>query len=108
MKKQKSCPSSPIEIPQLRKIIFTDKKKFPWRKNRNGYFLIKIQEKKIHCGFVNWKNKMIFEFVGKNPDKMIKEIAKRKLCDLEHMGYIASELTVAENFLKGDKKYIQR
>ncbi len=107
-KKQKPCPTSPIEISQSRKIILTDNLKFPWRKNRKGYFLVKIQGKKIHCGFVNSKNKMIFEFVGKNPGKMIKEIAKRKLCDLEHMGYIASELMIAEDCIKNDKKYIQR
>lgn len=106
--KLKSCPSSPIKISPSRKIILTDNLKFPWRKNRKGYFLVKIENKRIHCGFVNRKNKMIFEFTGKNPDKIIKEIAKRKLCDLEHMGYIASELTIAEDCIKNDKKYIQR
>ena len=108
MKKQKSCPSSPVEISPSRKIIFTDKLKFPWRKDKKGYFLVKIENKKIHCGFVNNRNKMIFEFIGKNPDKMMKEIAKRKLCDMEHMGYIASELIIAENCLKNGKGYIQR
>lgn len=107
-KKQKPCPHFPLEISPSRKIILADNLKFPWRKNKKGYFLVKIQDKKIHCGFVGNKNKMIIEFVGKNPDKIIKEIAKRKLCDLEHMGYIASELMIALDCAKNGKEYIQR
>ena len=45
-------------------------------------------------------------------DKIIKEIAKRKLVNLEQMGYIASELMIAKDCLKNNslasKKYIQR
>lgn len=107
-KKNKPCPSFKIEISPKRKIISTDNLKFPWRKDKKGYFLVKIENKKIHCGFVNNNREMIVEFTGKNSDKIIKEIAKRKLCDLEHMGYISSELTIAENCLKSGKKYIQR
>src|SRR3989344_1574588 len=103
--KNKLCPSSPIKISPSRKIIFTDNLKFPWKQDKKGYFLVKIENKKIHCGFVNNKSKMIFEFVGKNPGKIIKEIAKRKLCDLEHMGYIASELMIAENCARNGKNY---
>jgi len=51
---------------------------------------------------------MVVEFVGKKPEKIIKEIAKRNLCDLEHMGYIASELSIAHDCLKNNKNYVQR
>ena len=103
-----SCPTSPIKIPAKRKIINTDEKKYPWHADSKGYFLVKIQDGKIHCGFVGKNHKMKIEFVGKNPEKMIKEIAKRKLCDLEHMGYIGSELMIVHDCLKSGKKYMQR
>lgn len=102
------CPKVPVKINSDREIVKTDDLKFPWKKDENGYFLVKIQNKKIHCGFVNNNHEMIFEFVGENPDKIIKEIAKRKICDMEHLGYIASELTIANNCIKEGKKYMQR
>ncbi|MEK6898197.1 MAG: hypothetical protein AABX28_02455 [Nanoarchaeota archaeon] len=104
----KKCPSSPIEISPRRKIIFTDGKKYPWHQNRKGYFLVKIENEVLCCGIVNNKHKMILELKGRNPEKMIKEIAKRKLCDLEHMGYIASELMITYDCIKNNKKYVQR
>ena len=106
--KKQTCPTSPIKISQKRKIILTDGKKYPWRQDRKGYFLVKIQDGKIHCGFVNNKHEMKIEFIGRNPERIIKEITKRKLCDLEHMGYIAFELTLASNCMKKRKKYVQR
>lgn len=108
MQNPDSCPIEPIKIKKDRKIINTDGIKFPWRQDKNGYFLVKIQNGKIHCGFVNNNHEMIMEFIGSNPDEIIKEIAKRKLCDLEHMGYIASELMIARDCLKNGKKYVQR
>lgn len=108
MPNPKSCPIEPIKIKKDRKIISTDGLKFPWRQDKNGYFLIKIGGGKIHCGFVNNNHEMIMEFIGSSPDEMIKEIAKRKLCDIEHMGYVASELTIACGCLENGKKYVQR
>jgi len=104
----KPCPASPIKISPSRKIIFTDEKKYPWRRDSKGYFLVKIKNGFLHCGFANNKHEVVIEFVGKNVEKIIKEIAKRKICDMEHMGYIASELTLASKFLKNRKKYVQR
>ncbi|MBI2043237.1 hypothetical protein HYT25_02515 [Candidatus Pacearchaeota archaeon] len=108
MNKKLPCPTSPIKIPAARKIIFTDEKKYPWKQDKKGYFLVKIQRGFLHCGFVNNRHEMKIEFVGKNPEKIIKEIAKRKLCDIEHMGYIASELIIAHECIKKNKKYAQR
>lgn len=111
-KNTKKCPFHKIEIPKDREIIKTDKLKFPWKQDPKGYFLVKIEKNQICCGFVNNKHKMKVEFRGKNPDKIIKEIAKRKLVNLEQMGYIASELMIAKDCLKNNslasKKYIQR
>ena len=101
-------PVSPIKISSRRKIIFTDEKKYPWKKDKKGYFLVKILAGKIHCGFANNKHEVMIEFIGKNPERMIKEIAKRKICDLEHMGYISSELMIAKNCLDKNEKYVQR
>jgi len=108
MNSNKKCPIHEIEISENRKIIFCDNLKFPWKQDKHGYFLVKIMNEKIHCGFVNNKHKMIMEFRGKNPEKIIKEIAKRKMCNLENMGYIASELMIADNCIKNKKKYVQR
>jgi len=102
------CPFHKIDIPLNREIIKTDKLKFPWRQDPKGYFLIKMEKKQICCGFVSPRHKMKMEFRGKNMEKMIKEIAKRKLVGLEQMGYIASELFIAKNCLENNKKYVQR
>ncbi len=109
MKSQKKiCPTNEIKISADREIVFTDEKKYPWKKDKKGYFLVKIENGFLHCGFANNKHEVKIEFVGKNVEKMIKEIAKKKLCDLEHMGYISSELMIAKNYLKNGKKYVQR
>jgi len=104
----KKCPFHKIEIFPDREIVLCDNLKFPWKADKKGYFLVKIEKGKIHCGFVNNKHKMIIEFIGKNPDKIIKEITKRKICSMESIGYLASELTIAENCIKSKKKYVQR
>jgi len=102
------CPFHEIEIKENRKIIHCDKLKFPWKQDPKGYFLVKINKKLIHCGFVNPNHKLTLEFIGKNPDKIIKEITKRNLCNKENLAYIASELTIASYCNKNNKKYIQR
>ena len=102
------CPQHKINISEDRKIINCDNLKFPWKQDSNGYFLVKIENNKIHCGFVNSNHKMIIEFRGTNPDKIIKEIIKRKICSKENIGYISSELMLAKNCINNKKKYIQR
>lgn len=102
------CPFQPIDISSDREIVECDSIKFPWKQDSNGYFLIKIENCQICCGFVNSNHKLIIELRGRNPDNIIKEIAKRKLCDLEHMGYVSSELMIAKDCLENKKKYIQR
>ena len=102
------CPFHKIEISEDREIVKTDELKFPWRKDSKGYFLVKIENGVICVGHVKHNHKMDMEFRGKNPDKIIKEIAKRKLCSLEHMGYIASEVMIAKECIDKNKKYVQR
>ena len=107
-KMKTKCPLHKIEILENRKIINCDKLKFAWKQDSKGYFLVKLKNQQICCGFVNPRHKMIMVFRAKNPDKIIKEIAKRKLCNLENMGYIASELMLAKYCLEKNKKYVQR
>ena len=102
------CPFHKIEIPDDREVVFCDDLEFPWQKDQNGYFLVKIEKGQLCCGHVNNDHKMTVEFRGTDPDKIIKEIALRKLCDLEHMGYIAQELQIAAQCLEGKRKYVQR
>ena len=102
------CPLHPIEVPEDREVIFSDGKEYPWKRDPKGYFLVKIENGMLCCGFVNSDHKMVLEIRGQKPDKIIKEIAERKLCSLENMGYIASELMIAKDALDKKKEYIQR
>jgi len=102
------CPSHKINIPTDREVVKTDSLKFPWKQDPHGYFLVKIAEEQICCGFVNNNHTMEVEFKGTNIDNIIKEIAKRKLVDLEHMGYITSELMIAKDCLENKQEYVQR
>jgi len=102
------CPLHKIDISDDREMVDCDSLKFEWKQDPNGYFLVKIENEEICCGFVNNDHKMVVEFRGKDPDKIIKEIAKRKLCSMANMGYISSELMIAYDCLKTNKKYVQR
>ena len=110
-RKKAKCPLHPIDIPKKREVVLVDKREYPWKHDPKGYFLVKLERKKglICCGFVNARNhKMIIEFRGEDPDKIIKEIAARRLCSLANMGYIASELMIAKRALESGKRYVQR
>lgn len=96
-----------VNIPEDIEIVDCDKLNFEWNEDKSGYFLIKIEDGLIKCGFVRDET-MILELDGKDPSKIIKEIAKRRLVNLEHMGYIAKELTVAKYCLDNSKEYVQR
>jgi len=96
-----------MEIPKDRKIVQTDKLKFPWKEDKKGYFLIKVDKDEIQCGFLE-NRKMTVEFRGKDPYNMIKEIAQRNMINLEHMGYLASELTRAKECIDYGRVFIQR
>ena len=97
----------PFEVPDEREIVYTDKLRFPWREDKAGYFLIKVEGKEIQCGFLQ-KDKMTVEFRGEDPFNMIKEIAKRDLVNPEHLGYVAAELTLAKQCIDTGKPYVQR
>ena len=102
------CPLHTIEIPEDREVVFCDDLRHEWHGDEKGYFLVKLEEGLICCGFVGPGHRMVVEFRGRDPDKIIKEIAERRLCSLGNMGYIASELMIAAAALKSGKKYIQR
>ncbi len=98
---------SKLRILDNREIVDTDKLSFRWSQDRKRYFLIRIENGHIHCGYVN-NDRLGIEFIGKDPEKIYKEIARRKLCSLEHMGYLGMELCRAKKCLAEKKKYIQR
>lgn len=104
------CPIQEIDIKKDREIIYCDNLTFLWNQDSNGYFLVKIdrENEMLCCGFVNNEHKLIIEFRGKNPDKIIKEITRRNLCSKENLAYISSELMIAYNCLKNNIKYVQR
>lgn len=102
------CPIKKIDILDKREVIYCDELEFPWKQDPNGYFLVKIDNEWLCCGFVNNEHKLILEFRGKNPDKIIKEITRRNLCNKENLAYISSELMIAFNCLKNNLNYVQR
>jgi len=104
----KPCPIKPIIIRQDRETIDCDKKKYPWTCDPQGYFLVKIENKKIHCGFVNINHELILELTAANPDNIIKEIVARNLVDKPHLAYIASELIIAHTSIQNNQPYTQR
>ena len=106
--KTNSCPHTQIDISKEREIISCDNLSFPWNQDPRGYFLVKIEEDLIKCGFVNPNHEMIIEFQGVNPDKMIKEIVSRNLCSNENLAYISSELIIAHNCIENNLPYVQR
>ena len=103
----KNCPFQEIKFQQDREIIYSDNLTFPWNQDPKGYFLVKIEEDMLCCGFVTHDHKMILELRGKNPDKMIKEFIKRELCSKENIGYISSELMIAYFCMKNNLLYVQ-
>jgi|GEM_PF-1242936 len=114
--KRCECPVHPIKIPDDREIVDCDDREHEWKPDPKGYFLVKLErgkaEKgkgKICCGFVDAKtHRMLVEFRGSDPDRIIKEIAERGLCSLAGMGFIASELMIAKHALDSGEEYVQR
>ena len=102
------CPFHRIDIPEDREVVFCDGLRHEWHGDEKGYFLVKLESGLICCGFVGPDHKMVVEFRGKDPDKIIKEIASRRLCSLANMGYISSELMIAKDALDNGKEYVQR
>jgi hypothetical protein len=108
---EKGCPFHPIDIPDDREVVLCDSKEYPWKQDTRGYFLVRLDRDAglIECGFVDAKShRMLVEFRGKDPDKIIREIAGRKMCSLAGMGYIASELMIAKQALESGNRYVQR
>ena len=102
------CPCAPIEIPSDREIINCNNLDFKWKQDPKGYFLVKIENEEIYCGFCTTDHKMILELRSNDPDKIIKEIVKRDLCNKSNLGYIASELMIAFNCIENNLPYVQR
>ena len=103
-----NCPCAPIEISEDREIIDCTNLDFEWKIEPSGYFLVKIEEDKICCGFCTNDHKMTLELRSSDPDKIIKEIVKRDLCNKNNLGYIASELMIAYYCLENNLPYTQR
>ncbi len=104
----KKCPHSEIKINNKREIIYSDNLLFPWKQDPYGYFLVKIENSLICCGFVNSNHELIIELRGKNPDNMVREITRRSLCSKDNLVYVAQELMIAYECLINNKKYVQR
>jgi len=105
---EEDCPCAPIEIPSDREIVDCNDLEFKWEQDPKGYFLVKIDNNIIQCGFCTTDHKMILELRSDNPDKIIKEILKRDLCNKNNLAYIAQELMIAFNCIENNLPYKQR
>ena len=98
-----------VDIKDDREVIETDSLNYKWIGDDDGYFLIKIEDGQLNCGFVNKDRVLKLEFRGRDPLNMIKEIAERGLVsNQQHMGYIAAELMIAKDAMDTGKEYVQR
>jgi hypothetical protein len=100
-------PFRQFHIDPDREIVDCDQLSDKWIEDKRGYVLIKIDDGKISCGFVI-DDVLSLELRGTNPRLIIKEIAQRKLVNLQHMGYIGRELERAKWALEHQQEYVQR
>ena len=80
-----------------------------------GYFLIKLENNKIHLAFCKYQNKK--GWYEKHNIKLSKSGNKQELLDWathhrlfsqeDHYDYLVKELNKAERCLKDNKKYVQ-
>lgn len=94
-------------IPEDREIIDCDSKRFRWKEDKNGYFLIRVDGDVLRCGFVV-DHVMVKEFRGKHPGNILKEVARQELVNLEHMGYLGAELARAKICMDTGTPYEQQ
>ena len=108
-KSRPECPDRRIHIRSDREIVDCDMLTHKYRTDPKGFFLVRLQDDKVCCGYVNWDYEMTLELRGTDVQKILKEIARRRLCEnLEHMGYIADELRIARSCFDSGKEYVQR
>jgi len=105
---ENECPCEPIDVKENREIVDCNNKESKWTSDPKGYFLVKIDNAQLCCGFCTTDNKMILELRSSDPGKIIKEIVNRDLCNKDNLGYIASELMIAFNCIENNLKYVQR
>ena len=81
-----------------------------WRPDPQGYFLIRVDQKKklIEAGLVTYKHVIMKKIVGKYAAEMYHTIIRRNLISkLEHAAYLGKELYKAEVALKYGVEYQQ-
>lgn len=79
-----------------------------FRYDKNGYFLIRINNNKIEAGHCLKNNEIDFIIKGKKAQDVYKEIINHKLVSrLDHAAYLGKELKKAELALKNKTKYMQ-
>ena len=79
-----------------------------WHPDPKGYFLIRLNKKRIEVGFVTNKHNVTKLIYGTSAITIYNTIVrKRLLTRLEHAAYLGKELYKAELALQYGKKYIQ-
>ena len=103
------CLGRDITIRSNREVVQCDELEFPWDwKPDDGYFLVRLHEGQICVGYVDEHHDVKIEFRGTDPEKMVKEIARRNFLNSSHMGYIGGEILLAHQCLVSGTDYVQR
>ncbi|MFT4310652.1 MAG: hypothetical protein ACMXYC_03395 [Candidatus Woesearchaeota archaeon] len=97
----------PFEIPDDIPIVQCDRLTYPWQQDEQKYVLIRKQNKTIQLLFVE-HDIAFLQLEGEQPYNLIKEIAKRNLVNLEHMGYLAVEIMRAKHAMDTNTEFVQR
>ena len=73
-----------------------------------GFFVIKIEQKKILVGFCDYQRVMHKKFIGEHAEAIYQEILNHGIISsLEHAAYLGRELTKAEYAIKYHLDYVQ-
>jgi tetrahydromethanopterin S-methyltransferase subunit A len=79
-----------------------------WHPDPKGYFLIRINGKRIEAGYVTNKHVISKMVYGKNAIELYNTIVREKLITrLKHAAYLGKELYKAEICLRYGLKYVQ-
>src|SRR5690606_576169 len=97
----------PFELPDDIEHMQCDTQTYPWCQDANRYVLIRVIDNNIECLFVQ-DDVAFLRLDGTNPFNLIKEIARRNIVNLEHMGYVACEIMRAKQAIDAKSEFVQR
>lgn len=80
-----------------------------WVMDKLGWFLIKVEDNKIHCAFSNTKKQILFSIKATRPQQIYHYICNILKLELrpDHLAYLGKELDKAQWCIEKDYEYVQ-